>query len=991
MKKYKIPLLFIFLGLFLVVNGLQAEKKQTARKENSAPESDVPDFSEGFAKLAKFGLPNVKDAEYIRLDMYSTTVFFHDVFRYRAKVEGNAWLLSEDKKLGKAEIVLNQGAVATVYNQRKLADELTKKLQEKAKKNKEKKSNRVTITFRDVTGGRLAGDWKKANLKKDAKNITEHIRKEMQNDYFWGKDSLGIWLLFAAHLNQKGLKKEANELAAVLFDAGKGKRIVILQALNALADAKYGVAYAVFRGNHDWEKYAEDVADILSLYKRGWKNGPGIKLLEQRLADRKKNIAELKNLKVSQEDAAVIDKIVSGKVGPLPEGLWILNNPEKPEVEDGEDEDDSPISRLAGEGMNAVPLLIKLLGNKTLIPADKGDFSRFSTTTFYSNSSSGTPSAEQIFMRLNRPVTLGEFARAMLDPVVLKEIETDSNGNEITRISAEDDTDDFIEVCRKWYNENKGKSAVELAETYMSEGSRGQKSSAVLYLLNRKVKSEYKLIEKFLLEEGDRNGSNSRFKDHLAILYAGRRGKEARAFAEKYIAMIDPDGDIRKEAKEQKTKPKSEKKKKNSDGATDEMFVDENSDSDGGMDEWKKRQILETIESLKGMTSDESVEDIFNDVLSGKKELTPKLSGLLVGRLNMSDKTVDEKLAFVLKAAVSAAEKKRNELFDSLMRMAVRCRGRKTPDPAKNRELWKKLLQNTSVFGEFKESAPTTIGQVASGYYAAIYGMEDFPSSLLAAGDKIREFLRLRILKKLEGVSDSKLSKIPVFDNLSEKERDAKVKSVVEKVRNSQDKKKCVNSLSLEELIFLKRGLDKDGKLNRELAKIANKVVRVETSMPGAKKFAKFAEKPLSWAMVEELRLFSLDALKKGKKVYCRIYRRPALEGVSIFINEIPEDKLPRELKKSDTKILLSGLLKVLGAFNTRAYWPLEEEKAASKKVSNNEDDDLFGDMEEEIMDESKDFYSRKQENFREKVKLFEAGKLNSLFAGGVYFQGEAE
>ena len=1026
MKKYKFMLFFITLISFSLINEVRAEKKQVSEKKSPSAESSVQDFSKGFAKFEKFGLPNVKDAEYIKVDLYSSAIYCSEIFSYQAKIEGNAWLLSENKKSGKADIVLNQGAVATVYDQVKLLNEMAKKRAEEAKKHKKKniKSGIVNISFTDMNDDKLVGGWKKANLKKDVERLIKYLRKEMQKEHFWGRDSLGSCFLFAAHLNQKGMKKEANELASLLFEAGKGKRIVILQALNTLADAKYDVAYANFKEDHDWEKFAENIKNILNLYKSGWKKSPGVKILAERLANRKVDIENLKKLKVSKENLELINKILSGKVGKLSKGNWIFNTPRKTktEAEVGDIDEPSPVSKIIRKGMDAVPFLIKLLGNQTLIPADKNDLTRGrSGFVSHSYSSSQQQSAEQIFMKLKRPMTLGEFAKSLLEPIVLQDEDSNSDLDEIVQESTDDEINDFRKLCQKWYKENKGKSAVELAEEYLHDGSRKQKSRAVSYLLNHKVKSKYNLIEDFLLDENERSGSwsDSRFMDKLAIRYAGMRGKEAKAFAEKYIAILDPDGILRKEAQEKKSKKKT-KEKKNKDSSDDPFsdsldntFSDNVSDNDG-LSKWEKKQILNKIEKLKGLTSDESIEDVFNNLLSGKKVLTPNLKIILTERLNMSDKAVDEKLAFILNNALSALEKKRMKLFTSFMDMAVRCssqnyissynsfsinfdddenNNREKPDPTKNKDLWKKLLENSSLVGEFKEAPPTTIGQSVPEYYDAVYKCKNSFFSL-GIGDQIKEFARLRILKKLTGVPDDKLPKIPVIKDLSEKERDTKIKSVIKKVKDAQDKKKCVNSLSLEELILLQLGLDKDNKLNIELAKIANQITKVETSMSGAKKFKKFAGKPLSEAMIEELRLFAFNALKEGKKIYCRIYRGSALDGISIFINEIPEDKVFAELKNKDAKILLSGLLKVPGAFNIRAYWPLTKEvkeKTSEKDVAKDEEDELFRDMEEEIIDESKDFYSKKQASFQEKIKLFAEGKFNALFAGGVYFQGAVE
>ena len=98
----------------------------------------------------------------------------------------------------------------------------------------------------------------------DADCIIKYLQDAQKKKSFGTEDSCGTWFLFAVHLNQKGMKDQANELAGLLFEIGKGKRKVILQALNALADVQYYAAYAeaIFRQSmghfrHAMEKYGE--------------------------------------------------------------------------------------------------------------------------------------------------------------------------------------------------------------------------------------------------------------------------------------------------------------------------------------------------------------------------------------------------------------------------------------------------------------------------------------------------------------------------------------------------------------------------------------------------------------------------------------------------------------------------------------------------------------------------------------------------------------
>ncbi len=1031
MKKHiQLAIIALILSSFVFANELQAAKKKRGEKRADAVTKKVKkstkkieDYSKGFAKFAKFGLPNVKDAKYIKLNMYSSAFSNNDYFRYQAKVKGNAWLISEDKKSGKAEIVIHQGAVATVYDQQKLINTITKKRQKEAEKNK-KKNGSVSYTITDFTEGKLAGTWEKADLKKDADKITEHIRKEMQKDYFFGKESLGLWFLFAIHLDQKGLKEEANKLAGVLFDAGKGKRIVILQALNAIADSQYGVAYATFKENHDWKSYSASIKKIYATFRKGWKKAAGIKKLSELIAKRAEGVPVVDVKDLSESDKVLIKELLEKPLTSIQNSIWVLkekkhSTPEKGKESDGEaDEQEEPtvIAKIMDKGMASVPLLIKLLGNDTLVVADSNDLRMFGGGRFYSNRSSGNANdADRIFKQLKRPMTLGEVARRVLDPIVIQEIETDSNGNEIRRSSGGDDTDEFREVAETWYKANQKKTPLELAQLYLKDGSKAQKSFAVSYFLKKKIKSEYPKIEKFLLS-GKRSRYGNGFQDKLAVRYAGSRGVAAKEFAKKYIDKLDPDSEMQKaaeEAKKQKAKKGVAKKKKSTDSSEEES-----SDS-STISTYEREQILKTIDELKAMTSDETVEDIINDILGDKREWNIKQKNLLSTRLRMSDEDIDSKLAVILKSALKAAEKNRSKVFMDLMKMAVRISKNIStpvnmfnfmrnndniedeiadPNPEKNREIWEKLLTSKIITEDYgtNDDSSITLGDAVAIFYDGIYFKKSYTEArfnLYILGEKLLTLMKQRAMKNIAGVPEDKLPKLPSIADLTDEQRDKQIADVVQKVRSSQNKLKRVQALTLNEILLLKLGLEKDKKLSTELYKLSNRIAKVKTDMPGAKKFAKFAGKHFSATMINDIRAFAVKSQRDKKNIYCRIYKKPLLGEFSIFIGEIPKDQLSTEMKnrKKDANIIIVGLMKVPGAFNAKAYWPLTEEKEVVKSTESSEDDDLFGDMEEEIQNESKDFYADRQNSFNEKIKLLEDGNLNSMLSGGIYFLGGVE
>ena len=206
----------------------EVAKKTTATKQ---PEK-VQDYSRGFAQFKAFGLPEVKTAKYIKLNSF--TIFnMMDNLPYEARTKGNAWLLKEDKKSGTALIIINQGTVVNIYDQQKLIKRLIKKSQNK--------NNKVMQNWHKDLNNYLSGTWKETDLKADAKKIITYLKKKLKKQSRYMNPPGGLFL-FAAQLHNKGLKDDANKIAALLFKLGKSKRQVLLDALNALADAQYGLS-----------------------------------------------------------------------------------------------------------------------------------------------------------------------------------------------------------------------------------------------------------------------------------------------------------------------------------------------------------------------------------------------------------------------------------------------------------------------------------------------------------------------------------------------------------------------------------------------------------------------------------------------------------------------------------------------------------------------------------------------------------------------------
>lgn len=1002
MKKC-IILSILSLVCFYAVQATDKQLSATASDKKASP-AQTKDYSRGFTKFYQFGLPNVKDAKYVKLSLFPVPFNGSDMFRYQAKIQGNAWLVSEDKKSGKAKLVVRNGALMEIYDQQKLIREL----------NKKKKDSNNPLSYINMMDGKLSGRWEKTSLKKDTKRIIEYLRNGLKKKNFWAGESCGIWFLFAIHIYSKGMKAEANELTELLFEVGKSKRKVILQALNALADSQYEAAYAEFRADHNWKKYAESIDELMKRFRKGWKKTPGMKklsvLLHKQLDGKggtlPKSLSDA-DMKIIYSMNNVYFSVFAGRGG----RLWSISAIAKSGNNENTKKKPDIISKITVRGMKSVPMLIALLGDDHLTGIDRNalanNIDSFSNRVFRSSSNSDND-ADEIFKKLNRPLTRGELARKLLNVIVIRDLETDDDGREIIEESDEDDTPEFKELAEKWYKTNKDKSDDEIALLYLKEGNRPQKQQAVSLLLANKQKSAYKDIEKFLLET-PRPEYGNEGKDKLAIKYVGKRGKEAKEFAEKYIKLLDPDGEIQAQAAEKKQS--SSKKKKN----------DKNGMYTGGNnpDKWRDKQILHTIEQLRDLSSDESVEDIINSLLSGKKELNKRISFAVMNRLRMSDKTTDDKIKLLLKAALGYADKKKgvdaadfirksymvsmpkNSAYSQMM-MFYSHGINEIPekiipaDPAKNGKLWKKLLASKILVGEYGMNAPMTVGEISAIYAEMIYagkkekvGFGTLNLLRQAFGKKFSNLLIERNMARFTGVPRKKLPPIPSISKLSKDALKKKTAEVTAEVEKASDLKKCLDSLSFEKLLILKKAVADNKKLDEKLMPSANRVVEIKTSLKSASEFKKYKGKPISTKMVDEIRKFLIKEVNADKNMYCRIHRLPCAKGITITIGERPAGKLSDSPENTGSEKLVIGVISFPGSGYTRAFWKLKDKnnkKEIKEKKKNDDVDDLFGEMEEDIQADSKNIYLKKQQSFNETVKNLTDGKINSMISGMIYF-----
>ncbi|MDM8551738.1 hypothetical protein QUF72_16775 [Desulfobacterales bacterium HSG2] len=95
-KKKNYPILMLLLFILLTVY--------------PARSSEQRDYSEGFGKLYKMGLPDVSNAEYVKLSLDISDFLsfpYNDIFS-KFKLSGNAWVIEENKDGASRIVFKNQ-------------------------------------------------------------------------------------------------------------------------------------------------------------------------------------------------------------------------------------------------------------------------------------------------------------------------------------------------------------------------------------------------------------------------------------------------------------------------------------------------------------------------------------------------------------------------------------------------------------------------------------------------------------------------------------------------------------------------------------------------------------------------------------------------------------------------------------------------------------------------------------------------------------------
>jgi len=230
-----------------------------------AEAENIPDYGEAFGMFYDLGLADVENADYVKLQRAGQNWANMHSRLHQLQLNGNAWLLQENKD-GPSKLLVNEARVINVYSP-----------------DKGNKGNRGMFFPGRSGRNKVRGKWQDVALKPDVKKTLSYVQKMQENPdqrrIQFRDGTSGKLLLKAAHFYRKGYKEKANRIADMLFEAASGKRKVVQNAINNIADAQYKMTFADFLRDHDWEDFHADVESLLSKFDNSWKKAGAVKKL----------------------------------------------------------------------------------------------------------------------------------------------------------------------------------------------------------------------------------------------------------------------------------------------------------------------------------------------------------------------------------------------------------------------------------------------------------------------------------------------------------------------------------------------------------------------------------------------------------------------------------------------------------------------------------------------------------------------------------------
>jgi hypothetical protein len=778
-----------------------------------------------YAKLRALGLPDVKNCKYMKL----TRSFGHSFGQpVDTALNSGAWLLKESPD-GKAEFsVFGEISAGEFFDAVKMEKILREKTLAAAKD-----GGGDPAAFEEIGRlGEMTVKWEDSDLKKDIERLTGVFQAELDKDDDGGRPAGCHSRLFilCAQLNGCGMEKEAETILGKLIGSGDDTDSLLLSALLTSAKAEAKKASGEFSRTKDMKKFAAAVKGIAAKYK----DSCDVSKLEELSGGLDKQLAAGAPPPVSFDGAAAEDKKLaddlaraSGNSYSLAGcGLWLLPQPRRDEAPA---KSGDVIRAVTDRKLKALPLLAAMADDN------------------WRTNMAGGPSMEwgrgEDSVDISAPVTRGQIARKLLEPVLLGQ---GDDAQPMEKAAAEDIKQAAQETVKKL----EGKTDEQAAMIYLAEGSRAQKSLAAGTLAGMAKDHNIPEFETFCLECGDSDWSTLNF----AVEYIKNRKSAAAEFGKKIVERIQG-GKIPKKQKDTMT------------------------------------------ETVKTLISGEKYSDFIAAVASGKTKAD--FNTLLTKTSAEAPEEAVSAILDGLKAAKSSAAK--DSLINLLARtvfpvsgqfMPMRRSGKAVPfDKIMKLPAWKDVFADKDLYGVLPL---LTYGDFAAALYEKMEGGKIRPDGNFELNDDFSlvcyDFYKARAIAKIDGKNPDDAVKTPVPADQAPKEKvDGIIKSI-ESCGDASALKEAGSKVSFEFYNAVAEAVGKNPGLSKKIAPLVSKINGVRcfsSGEPLEPAFKEFDGQEISAELVQKIAGKLKDLKLKKRDISAFILRGAAFSGGLLAVTDV--------------------------------------------------------------------------------------------------------
>ena len=522
-------------GLRAVPWGLLAALVFVAFSSLWAAAAQTPDYSAGVKKMFELGLPDVRQAKYVKVESISSRWGGSGLMDRGPKMTGNAWLL-ELKTNGTASVVMNQLTV-TELMPAKAAEQPTKARLETLMANAKPghapygpmlagvEANVEALESLEELGLPQTGNWKEADLQADLRSWLEYLPKVGGELDFQFKQKAVSLFLFAAHVHRRGHTAEANQIMALLFQKVGDSRKLLSAAMSRIANEQYQQVYAEFERTGDWAQYLSAMEGLLGRFGLAWRDAPLVERVAGMVRKQldQKSAPGLSGAGWSEADLRIATLLAQSNTvidprHPVLNGLGWLANADR---RDPRQKPPGPLELIQQRGARVVPLLVALLQDEWLVRATSGARRQFSFLELEEEALS-TEGVDNRLEDSARPWSRGQIARRILEPLVLERAEEfDQDGRPTP--------EELARKSRAWAARHTTDDRAELLRQLLAEG----RQEPLHLLMDSPEPADRAAVESYLLQ-------TNRLADNLTsvTLYAQQHGLAVKPFLRQYLAEL---------------------------------------------------------------------------------------------------------------------------------------------------------------------------------------------------------------------------------------------------------------------------------------------------------------------------------------------------------------------------------------------------------------------------------------------------------------------